>query len=279
MQQSSTVFSGCGLAGVSLEGVEVLAGLGLSGRQARVYLATLKLGGGKVQSIAELSGVSRQEIYRLINGLQEIGLIQKNLSNPATYNAAPITDAANMLLQQKTTQLNTLSTQMKQLTKKLNQNGNAAAATFDLKPCFGTIFEADRGKKYRQTLTSTQHSIDIVVSWRRFRQLNIHFENQLKDALKKTITLNILTQKPPNHHLPKWIRPALSEYPNFSFKIQQPQPSVAVTIFDQNTAAIAFDPNSSLTKGPDLWTTAPAITALCREYFNAVWSQTKNFRR
>jgi sugar-specific transcriptional regulator TrmB len=259
-----------------LVGVEVLVGLGLSGRQARVYLATLKLGGGKVQAIAELSKVSRQEIYRLIVGMQELGIMQKNLTNPTTYTATPIGQASRLLLQQKTIELSSLTQQTKQLTRKLSQNGPVVPVSVDLRPCFGAIFESDRGKKYQQILTSTEHSIDAVLSWWRFRQLNIHFEAQLQSALKRGVSLKIVTEKPPNHHLPKWIKPAMKQYPNFALRIQQKPVAVAVTVFDESIADIAFNPNSSLTKGPDLWTATQSITALCNEYFNAVWNQTSN---
>ncbi len=271
-------FNHCGLGGVGLVGVGVLVGLGLSGRQARVYLAALKLGGGRVQAIADLSLVSRQEIYRLIGGLQEMGLVQKHITNPTTYTATSFAEVAELLLEQKTTQLSSLTQQISQLTDRLNRNAGCTAGSVDLKPCFGTIFEADRGKKYRQTLLATSRSMEAIVSWRRFKQINMHNQDQLQSALKNGVTLRIVAEKPANHHLPKWIKPALIKYPNFLFKIQQTTPSVAVTIFDQKTADIAFNPNSSLTKGPDLWTATPSILALCQEYFNANWNHAKTYR-
>ena len=223
-------------------------GLGLTGRQARVYLATLKLGVGKIQAIAELSLVSRQEIYRLIDDLQERGLIQKHMTNPTAFTATPIEQVAHLLLQQKTNQLNVISQQMEQLAKRLSFK-SCFTPVVHLKPCFGTIFEADLGRKYCQTITGTKQHIEIVTSWRRFKQLNIHFEAQLQSALKKGVTLHIITEKPKSHHLPKWIKPALSKYPNFKLKTHQTQPVVSIAIFDQTTAAIAFDPTSSLTEG------------------------------
>lgn len=278
LQDSYQTFNHCGLGGIGLEGVEVLVGLGLTDRQARVYLALHKLGGGKVKAIANLSLVSRQEIYRLIDNLQRMGLVQKNITAPTTFTATPIAEATNLLLQQKISQLNVMSQKVKQLTKKLSQNNRLAPALTDIKPCFGTVFEADRGKKYCRSIEDTQHSIEAVTSWRRFKQLNIHFETQLQNVLKKDVTLHIVTEKPPNHHLPKWISSALLKYPNFKLKIQLTSPTAVVTIFDQTTTAIAFNPNISLTKGPDLWTINPALTIPCQTYFNAVWSQTKNCR-
>jgi sugar-specific transcriptional regulator TrmB len=274
LQDSPQMFNHCRLGGVGLEDVEVLAGLGLTGRQARGYLAILKLGGGTVKSIADVSLVSRQEIYRLIDDLQQLGLVQKNITAPTTFTATPIAEVANLLLQQKSSELNLISQKVKQLTKKLSQN-NLDVTLIGLKPCFGTVFENDRGKKYLEAIEETQHCIEAVTSWRRFKQLNIHFEIQLQNALKNGITLRIVTEKPPKYHLPKWITPALSKYPNFKLKTQLSPVDVAVAIFDHKTVAVAINPNSSLTKGPDLWTTNPAITVPCQAYFNAVWAQTR----
>jgi hypothetical protein len=181
-----------------------------------------------------------------------------------------------MLLQQKSLELNGLSEQLKQLTRRLSQN--TTTPPVESRPCFGTIFEAEKGKKYSQALTNSKQSIEIVASWRRFKQLNMHFETQLQNALKKDVALSIVTEKPPNHHLPKWIKQALLRYPKFNLKIMQTMPPAAITVFDQHTVALAFSPNSSLLKGPDMWTTTPTLKTLGQAYFNAIWAQNKNYR-
>ncbi len=51
--------------------------LGLSEKEARVYLASLELGNTSVQSIAKKVNLSRPTAYRTIESLQEKGLIEK----------------------------------------------------------------------------------------------------------------------------------------------------------------------------------------------------------
>jgi Predicted transcriptional regulators len=257
-----------GYGRVSLEGVDVLVGLGLTGRQARVYLATVKLGGGKAQKIMEMSAVGRQEIYPLINSLKEMGLVQKNLTKPTTYIATPITQVTNLLLQNKTNQLGHLTQQTQQLTKILEQNIPCMQTL--LNPCFGTIFEADRGRRYIQAIEDAEGSIELVTSWVRFRQLSFSFETQLKAALKRDVALRFVAEKPPNHVLPRWINPRLPRY-KFELKTTPNQPDAAITIFDGKQASIAFDKNVCLTQGIDLWTTHSALVAVCQAYFYRVW--------
>src|SRR5690554_3980552 len=105
---------------VMLEEVEVLMSLGLTGRQARVYLSLLKIGNGKAKTIADISLVNRQEIYRILDDLQQMGLIRKNITTPTTFTATPLSDIAKVLLTQKTVELSSVRQKTKQLIKKLD---------------------------------------------------------------------------------------------------------------------------------------------------------------
>ena len=274
-QDSLQAFNHCGLGGVGLEEVEVLVGLGLSGRQARVYLALLKVGDAKVRAVAGLALINRQEVYLLLESLAQLGLAQQNLSVPTTYSATPIAEGIRLLLEQKTSELTLVSQKATRLTKKLSQTTRFAPTATALKPCFGVVFEADRGKKYLKAIQETQHTIEAVTSWARFKKICFLFETPLKNALKKDVALHIVTEKPANHHLPKWVNAALSKYPNFKLKIMPNTPAAVVILFDSAQAAIAFNPNIRLTKGPELWTTNPALTTLCQAYFNEAWTQTR----
>jgi hypothetical protein len=118
--------------------------------------------------------------------------------------------------------------------------------------------------------------IEAVTSWRRFKQLSIHFETQLQTALKQDVAIRIYTEKPQNHKLPKWVNTASAKYSNFEIKIAAAVPDAGIMIFDGSQVAVAFNLNSSLTKGPDLWTTHPALVTQAQIYFCAVWKQTKN---
>lgn len=114
----------------------------------------------------------------------------------------------------------------------------------------------------------------MVTSWGRFKKACFLFEALLKEALKRGVVVRILTEKPPNCSIPKWVNATLQKYPNFQLKTT-PRLSVAsVILFDGVLASIALDPNIRLTTGPDLWTTNPALVAICQIYFNSTWAQT-----
>jgi sugar-specific transcriptional regulator TrmB len=256
---------------VGLEGVEVLVSLGLTGRQARVYLALLKAGSARAQVIAGLALVHRQEIYHLVESLKQLGLVQQNVSVPTSYTATPIADGIKLLLEQKASEITLLSQKAERLTRKLSQTPHLAPTALAPEPCFGVVWEADRGKKYLKAIQGTQHTIDMVTSWTRFKKTCFMFETQLKDTLKRDVTLRIVDEKPTNHQLPRWVRTALPKYAAFELKIVPNPPSTAITIFDGTQAAVAFNPNVRFTKGPEFWSVHPGLVAVCRGYFDGVW--------
>ena len=270
-ESPSQVFSHCGLGGVDLEGVEVLVGLGLTGRQARVYLALLKKGDARAQAVARLARVPRQGVYGLLYGLQQLGLVRQNLTAPANYTPTLLSEAVKMLFEQKANELKLMSQRAKKITAKLGQTRTATMPVAP-KPCFGTVYGGERGRKYHKAIHETCCCIEVVTSWLWFRQFCFIFETELRAALKKEVTIRIVTEKPPSHRLPEWVNAALPKYPNFKLKTTPDPPEAAITIFDQTQVAIAFNPNIRITKGPDLWTTHPALTMTCQSYFNANWA-------
>ncbi len=69
---------------------ELLEQLGLSEKQAKVYLALLELGESTIGPIASRSGVKRTSIYNFIRELVALGLLtQTERHNRASYRAEP----------------------------------------------------------------------------------------------------------------------------------------------------------------------------------------------
>jgi len=275
LEKPSQILSSYGLSGVGLEGVEVLAGLGLSGRQARVYLALLRAGVSRARSVAVLTSIDRQEVYRLLTSLQELGLVQQNVSAPATFMATPVELAVELLLEQKNVELKFLSKKANQIAKKLAQTQHLTAPPFTPKASFGVITERDGGKKTQIALEQTKQSIEAVTSWAQFRKLCFLLETPLKNALKNGVALSVVAEKPAAHNLPKWVKTATAKYVNFKLKTLHTSPEAVLMIFDQTQTAIAFNVTASFTRGPTLWTTNPHLTAVCRSYFNEVWAKTQ----
>jgi sugar-specific transcriptional regulator TrmB len=79
--------------------VEALTALGLTGLQARVYLALIRLGQAKIQTVSKITQVARQDLYRVMTELQNRCLVEKVLDTAVTFKAVSIQEAVPILLQ------------------------------------------------------------------------------------------------------------------------------------------------------------------------------------
>jgi len=251
------------------EGVAVLSGLGLSSRQARVYLALLKLGDVSARVVSDFSGIERQEVYRLVGELERLGLLKRCLTFPTVFSAIPAAEGMELLIERRLDDLNHMTKRAINLTNKLSQSPlNPCGAGFS----FGEVLEARRGKRIMRAIEASQHRMQAIVNAGQFRQLCFHFEEALLEAVERGVMVEVLSEMPPVHCLPQWVKEALVK-PNFKLKTTPESPSAALAVFDGTQAMVVQNPNSSLTKGPQLWTEHPALTAACQAFFWEKWDK------
>ena len=83
------------------DAVTTLTNLGLTYNQARAYFALLNLGTASAKKIAKMSKITRQDIYRVLPYLEEMGLVVKEISRPALYQPIPIQETFQILINQR----------------------------------------------------------------------------------------------------------------------------------------------------------------------------------
>jgi sugar-specific transcriptional regulator TrmB len=99
--------------------IKTLTQLGLTSCQARVYLVLANSGKASAKTISRSSMIAKPDIYRVIETLQEIGLVEKTLGTPALFNAVPIGQALDLLLARDETQRKTLRKTLENNAEKL----------------------------------------------------------------------------------------------------------------------------------------------------------------
>ncbi|NIM44167.1 MAG: hypothetical protein GTO54_00770, partial [Nitrososphaeria archaeon] len=83
------------------EYAEILSDFGLTRNEAKVYVATAKLGLASVSRVSKASGVRREDVYRMLPKLQKLGLIEKILGKPVKVRATPVEDGLSFLIKQQ----------------------------------------------------------------------------------------------------------------------------------------------------------------------------------
>ena len=65
--------------------LEELTKYGITKNQALVYVTLLSTGKASVKRISQVSGIRREEVYRLLPELEKIGLIERILGKPNKF--------------------------------------------------------------------------------------------------------------------------------------------------------------------------------------------------
>ena len=101
--------------------IQDLISFGLSSLQATVYITVLKLGTAKAIDIARESKVNRAEVYRIINILQNNGLIEILYERPIRFIPTPPEKALSILIQNIKNKLRTLEINKDEILSRLKK--------------------------------------------------------------------------------------------------------------------------------------------------------------
>ncbi len=161
---------------------EVLLQMGLSKKEAKVYLACLELGSSSILQISQKSGVNRGTIYYLIEQLIKKALISQTTKKKRVFYVASEPNEIFKLLKDK-----------EELLKTVLPDLNALNNTSIKKPKI-RYYEGDEGivKVYKNTLTTKKEMLSIA----NFDQFGLMLKadpDYVKKRVKKGIFLKLIT--------------------------------------------------------------------------------------
>ena len=176
------------------EAIRVLVGLGLTNNEAKVYLNLARLGLSRAKTISKAANVAREDIYRIMPTLQELGLVEKIVDTTSMYAAIPMREAFKILINTRKKVIFDLQLKAQKITQNLNNNDFRMAIEeetheFILLPGERAII------KRKQMIDNAQKSIDFIISWNRFIQSNCTYSTNLRNALKKCVEIRVIVGK------------------------------------------------------------------------------------
>lgn len=254
--------------------LKTLSSLGLTERQAKVYLALLRIGTSKAEAISEVSQIHRQEIYRVAIQLQELGLVEINVNKPTMFSAIPIDQALDILVQCKKKELRATLTKTKKLAKKFNRSD--LSSVISEKPFFTIVSGSECHRRLYRALDGIKENVKIITCIKRFRQSFSVDEEVWTNALEAGVRLRIITEKSRNEPLPKWVTKALVNYSNFELKmVSAGVVSSSMVIHDNTNICMCIDPACHWSSSSQLWSNSKSLISLGQKYFDFMWAHSE----
>lgn len=261
---------------------QILTMLGLTHSQAKVYSALASLGEARVGIIWKSSGVHRQDIYRILSELQNLGLIEKIVAKPTKFRAVPIEVATSFLIDGKENELLNFKKNANKLISTLISS-NEKKEIEENEDDFVLIPKGRKIQHYRicQVLKEVQSSIDVVCTYRSLLQyLHVYSGEHSEELKRRGVKVRIIVEKPENQESLFEIHRLLShmKFPTQLKFTPTPLP-VTFALNDEKKLLLNILKNGGILESPKLFSTNPCIIALAKAWFEKMWKEKKINRR
>ncbi|MDR0492050.1 MAG: hypothetical protein LBH74_00185 [Nitrososphaerota archaeon] len=249
----------------------ILSELGLTINQTKVYLALLRLStASKAISIFKVSGVARQDIYRVLRELQQIGVVEKVITKPTRFRAVEPKKATTILIEKKKENFHRLNRRAEEFANKVCERYNPTPNYHEKDQIVLITEKQSIIRKIQESIERTQNTVDSLTPSRELSPWLTSVEESIKIAKDKGVKIRWITKKTVNDKDPTKLL-VYSDQTNAKLEDIMP-PRAQFFIFDGKEIILSFE-ESNFAEAPVLWTNSPSVIVLARNYFETYWNK------
>ncbi len=260
--------------------LEIMRDFGLTLNQAKVYMATVRLGLASIGTISKISRVRREDVYRMLPKLERMGLTERILGKPIKIRALPLNNALALLVKHEQEKANKKMSELmvkKEEFLKHFKTYNKRIMREDEDTRFSLISgKAAFLAKTASLLKRAQSEIDIASSRTKLIQFIPTYAEPIRRALKRHVKIRIVTELPEEEdRLPRIIEERISPSASVKLKYAETLPSNFM-VFDKEEMMIATSIDATLTENTSLWTNSRSLIAPFQRDFEDIWHTSMN---
>jgi sugar-specific transcriptional regulator TrmB len=263
--------------------VEMLRDFGLTTNQAKVYLAIVRFGLASIGQISRLSKVRREDVYRIIPKLEELGLTERILGTPSKVRATPLGDAFSRLIKREEDAARKKSARLRiekeEFLKHINMQKLSPPVVEGAH--FAVVSQRDQilGRGLNM-IKRAQKEVNMITSLDELMQLLTDHAPYFKAPLRRGIGIKVILGMPESFEpISRILEPKLQEFTSrkgpFEVKYSS-QPSGHYLITDYKEAMVATSTEGRLAENPYLWTDDKNMVELMQVNFEELWNTSVN---
>jgi Predicted transcriptional regulators len=243
--------------------------LGLTYLQAQVYVTLVKFGKAEAKTISSATNVARGDVYRVMATLEKLGLAEKLIYTPTTFQATPLKEGYELLLQNKEQEYVTLTEEVIEA-----MNGIPEKAEMSM-PDDQKIIMISSEKLFQDEIqtecNNSTKSINIAISWKslsvkEFDQLPIH-----EKALERGVKIKLLTEKHDGVAFEKLYPSLLKNKRIFEIRYINPPIPLRGSIIDDAHIIISTKQSKDPQVTPVLCSNNLQLVRAITAYFDQIW--------
>ncbi len=248
-----------------------MTSLGLSGHQAKIYMAVVRLHTATAGNVAKAAGLRREDVYRSLPRLEKLGLVERTLGSPSKIRATPAENALAFLIQREKEamdqRLTDLMVKTQTFLKSLEIEGKYLESDAEV-DTFSLISDKEAiMAKIDSMLRNCLKTATIVDSRGQLSQILFEFSDVLKNAMKRDVHVQMITELPEERDplINAWedqVSPTASLNLDYVDDIRG-----HYLLTDDREALISTGIDSARGEGPRLWTNSASLISLLNSNF------------
>lgn len=261
--------------------LDTLRDFGLSANQAKVYLTALTLGTATIGQVSKDSNVRREDVYRILPRLENMGLIDRILGTPTRIRATPLEEALSILvkLQEDTAKekLATLKARKVTMLKDFTIDERRRGISDD-KGQFTLFSQKDRiMSKGLSMIAGAQKHADIVTSEQELVELILDYPDTIRKALRKGVDIRVILEVSGQDTSILGIikEQKLGDKQSFKGVLNLKSTQQVLShyfVVDYNEAMVSTSKEPRLAENQYLWTVNKNLVGLMQENFEEAWN-------
>lgn len=242
--------------------------LGLGIVHTRLYIVLAQSGTSTARLIAKNAKVAPQDVYRLLNELADLGLVEIVIDKPTRYSALPLSDGLNLLLKRRKDNIVSLEKtihQISELTSPLSASSDQRVGEFVLIPEKEPI-----DRMVTKIFSTARKSVDMMNN---YPEVLIghekHFEEKCKALDNGVVIREIVCSQ--DTSLPRYFTVFQKKYQNLKMKkVETPAPAILM-IKDNSDLFFATSTKLETLSQPFLWSNNSVLLSVFRQWYDNLW--------
>jgi sugar-specific transcriptional regulator TrmB len=251
-----------------------LSRLGLTPNQARVYLILASSAAATASQISKISKLAREEVYRVMAKLQELGLVEVMVETPTKYRACPLSDGVSILLNRKTEEDQRLQKDAENLLKHSIKGKPELTIPEESDSKFSMIRNGMDIQKRKQAIEQTRETLDAVETFSRVAQAQILVKSANK-MLRRGVKLRVVIYAERENE--QQVKDYLKQFTSSNLEARQcfTKPTAHVALFDDKVTFLATELETDFDKETALMSNNTCLAKVIKDYFERMWRESQ----
>ena len=263
--------------------IEMLTRFGLTRNQARVYLAALQLASATPVEVSKTSGVHREDVYRLLPKLAEMGLIEVVPGSPVRIRTIPIDEALSAIIGHKKVDAENELQQLEETKKNLLDSLSMIKVIANFKESGSHYSLVSRGSgvtsRFSTMIRAASNDIEFIEDAREVARFLYFQETYLKEAEEKGVRFHIIAVvNNQDEMVPEIMIKCTSRAASVAL-VHDPNIKSRYLIIDGREALILRSDSAGKRSEEEslLWTSDPTILNVVTRDFEHIWNDVKGW--